>query len=514
MRLAWMLLLYALSAWAGHTVLSTSGVVVAAQHDATKAGQAVLKQGGNAVDAAIATAYALAVTHPCCGGLGGGGFALIHEAASGQDFVIDFREVAPAKFQRNMQMSSGHLQSREPLRTNLIGVPGSVRGLAMMRRRFGSLPLSKLIEPAIHLATHGYHVSHEGCRLIAYGKRQWESQPSVRAMYRPHGQWVVPGDLIRQPQLANTLRTLVREGEASFYTGSLAQKLVAFATHHNQFVTASDLSRYQAIWRQPLSCRMGKHTVVTMPLPGGGPLLCHMVSKRPTRLFHAMALVDRVKAMDHAFQLRLKDGDPAFLTEHPETTHLSVVDKQGNAVTLTTTLNHFFGSKVYVPSLGIFLNNQLDDFQLRDNQSNVFGQQLGRANRIEAGKRPLSSMTPSLVFDEKHRLVTVIGTPGGSTIPTQLFGVLAKLFWQGSSLKEAMRAPRIHAQAVGHRVYMEPWAIGLMGRYQLWRHGYRVQWGSPFGAMSWGGVAAISRVSSGWYGVMDPRRPQGAAMAG
>lgn len=472
------------------------GAVVAEHPEATAVGLAVLDNGGNAVDAAVATALALAVVYPQAGNLGGGGFALVIEAGeSDSAAALDFRETAPAALTaEDFRDENDNVIAGLSVDTHLgVGVPGTPDGLWRLHERFGSLPWSDLVSPAVELARGGFSVDPHLARDLRRESLRTRLQRSsaARTLFYPDGEPLDVGQRLVQPELARTLELLAAQGPEGFYKGPVADALTAEMRRADGRLEQADLDGYESRWRNPLRGSFDGYTVIGMPPPSSGGVA----------LLQALAMVERLapargsegpdratvhqwaEAMRHAFADRaahLGDPDfnelpiealldPAWLDERAdsiaeeanleiepwartpsegsgETTHLSVLDAQGNAVSLTTTLNTTFGTGILVPGAGFLLNNELDDFSLKPGVPNAYGLVGQAANQIEGGKRPLSSMTPTVILDGSDRVRMVVGSPGGPRIISAVLQVVLRHLWHAQPIGEAIEAPRIHQQ--------------------------------------------------------------------
>jgi gamma-glutamyltranspeptidase/glutathione hydrolase len=463
----------------------TAAVASPDRHGA-QAAQQVILEGGNAVDAAIATAFVLAVTFPEAGNLGGGGFMTIHRDGR-QDF-LDFRETAPAAATRDMYLDADGeaIPDLSLVGVRAAGIPGTVAGLWAAHQRHGTLPWPRLLAPAIRLARQGFIVEPQLARLIA----EQQAELGGRTNFERYFGDLRSGATLRQPELAATLERISRDGPKGFYRGRTARLIVAEMRRGGGLITAADLAGYQPVWREPLRFEWRGLQVVTAPPPSSGGLalaqllgmkerLAHAFADQPlngTRYVHLVAEISKRVFADRAEYL----GDPGFvavpvarlmdpvyldrraaevslerpsptpsvrpgLAERPETTHLSILDDRGNAVSLTYTLNGGFGNGVVVTGAGFLLNNEMDDFSIRPGRPNLYGVVGGRANEIAPGKRMLSSMTPTLLLDE-GRVRAIVGTPGGSTIITAVFQTLVNLRDFGLPPLAAISASRFHHQ--------------------------------------------------------------------
>jgi gamma-glutamyltranspeptidase/glutathione hydrolase len=474
-------------------VRARHGMVGSTDEGASRAGLQVLQQGGNAVDAAVAVGFALAVTYPAAGNLGGGGFMVIR-MADGRETTFDYREVAPAGAQRDMFLDNAGepVTGRSRVGPLAAGVPGSVAGMALAQKRFGRLPLATVMAPAIALARDGFEVSWALADSLRNAQGQLAAYPaSARAFQRAEGTMPEPGDRLVQPDLANTLTLIASQGPDAFYKGPIADLIVAEMARSGGLITKTDLSAYTARERPPIVGSYRGYRVVSMPPPSSGGIalvqLLNILESFPlaeyghnsSRSIHLVAeaarrvYADRTEWLgDPAFfdvpvagllsrryadQLRsgisetrasssrdVKPGQPRNF-EHSQTTHYSVVDVDGNAVATTTTLNGAYGNGQMVAGAGFLLNNEMDDFSAKPGTPNMFGLTGGQANAVGPGKRMLSSMTPTiLVKDGTTRLV--VGSPGGSRIITTVLQVVLNVVDFKMNVQEAVDAPRFHHQ--------------------------------------------------------------------
>jgi gamma-glutamyltranspeptidase/glutathione hydrolase len=549
---------------------SADGMVVSAQHAASEVGAAVLHRGGNAIDAAVAVGYALAVTHPCCGNLGGGGFMTIH-LANGTNTFLNFREKAPAAATADMYLDAqGNAVTERSVTGYLaVGVPGTVMGLETARAKYGTLPRAQLLAPAIELAEHGFVLTRGDVDVLEPATAAFRSQPNVAAIFLNRGLPFKPGERLVQTQLAATLRTLSSGGEQAFYHGSIAATLAAASHAHGGLLTTADFANYAVTESAPLSCRYRGYQVLSAPPPSsGGVTLCemlHILEGYPLRAegFHSSAAVHQMtEAMRFSYHDRNRYlGDPAFVhnpverllseanaaeirshiaahratpsaslgmdsgaTESPTTTHYSVVDRWGNAVSVTFTINDDFGAKVIAGDSGFFLNDEMDDFTAKPGVPNMFGLVQGRSNAIAPNKRPLSSMTPTIVLED-GKPVLVIGTPGGSRIITTVLEIIVNVIDHGMTLQEAIDAPRIHHQWLPDTLAAEPFALSADTVAALTRMGYRVVplevWGTGNAAAGIGVAPADAKAAEALgfprpgllYGAIDARAPAGSAVS-
>ncbi|MBA3319471.1 MAG: gamma-glutamyltransferase, partial [Gemmatimonadales bacterium] len=491
--------------------------------------------------------FALAVVHPEAGNIGGGGFMVIR-TADGKVSSLDYRETAPTGATRDMYLDpqgeptelsvTGHLSA---------GVPGSVAGLTQAHERLGRLPFDSVIAPAIRLARDGFGVDEYRSESIRSDSARLSQYPASVASFLPGGSPPPPGSKLRQADLASTLEAIRRAGAPGFYRGPVADLIVAEMGRGGGLITHGDLTRYRAIWREPITIQYRGHTVYSMPpaSSGGvtmGEILNIMEGYDPLPPFGTPALVHReAEAMRRAFSDRNAYlGDPAFVRNPTErllskeyaaslrqqigeratptprfepaaaggasTTHYSVVDAEGNAVSCTTTLNNSYGSAVTVTGAGFLLNDEMDDFATAPGKPNMYGLVQGEANAIAPGKRMLSAMTPSIVLDPAGQLYLVVGTPGGPRIITMVYHVISNVIDHRMPLPEAVAAPRMHHQALPDSLRVEEGGFTRTTLDSLRSRGHGISTGDY-----WGDVEAIIRTPGGWQGVSDPRRGGGGA---
>ena len=485
-------------------VTAENGAVVSAHPLASKAGLEILKQGGNAMDAAIATQLALAVVYPNAGNLGGGGFLVGRlsdpNLPNGGEISIDYREKAPGRAHKDMYIDSagnartdqsqdGHLSS---------GVPGTVAGL-FASAKYAKLPFEKLIAPAIELAEKGFAITKREAGSLNRLQADLKKYNTVMPVFVKSTPWK-EGDTLIQTDLAKTLKRIKENGAAGFYEGETARLIVEEMKRGNGIISYEDLKAYNAKFRQPHAFDYKGYRILGMPMPSSGGVLLHQMMKMiegrniATMGFHSTqavqlmveaerrAYADRAEYMGDAdhynvpvsmltndvyLQERMKSYDPHKATpsteikpgylqvaESEETTHLSVIDKDGNAVAVTTTLNNSFGSRTVVGGAGFFLNDEMDDFSIKPGVPNMYGAVGGEANAIKPGKRMLSSMTPTLVL-KNNQPYLVVGTPGGTTIPTSVFQTLVNILEFGMSTEDAVYKPKFHHQWLPDQVEVE-----------------------------------------------------------
>jgi len=538
------------------------GMVVSGQADASRVGAEILRQGGNAVDAAVATAFALAVTLPYAGNVGGGGFIVLR-FPDGRATTIDFRETAPAGATRDMFLDEEGYPDRRLSTTHHLasGVPGSPAGLLLALERYGTLDRAAVLDPAIRLAEEGFRLTRRQAGEMNRYRGVFLSFPgSARHFVKPDSSDFLPEELFRQPELAETLRRIRDDGRDGFYRGRTADLIVAEMERGGGLITHADLAAYEPVERPALEGDYRGHRVITMgpPSSGGVALLQMLYAVEPVDLgaygFQSPRAVHRMgEAMRRAYADRaVWLGDPDFVEvplagllskgyvrsrmasfnperttpsarvqagtpagapgreavhgrEGTETTHLSAVDPAGMAVSLTTTINDLYGSKVAVEGAGFLLNNEMDDFTAAPGVPNIWGSVTGEANAVAPRKRMLSSMTPTIVEDPGGRLLLVVGTPGGTTIPTTVYQVVTSVLDFGLPLQRAVEAPRFHHQWDPDRLFYEqgfgePLADSL--RQRGWETSRR---GGSSGAV---GAILVEETPAGrrLTGAFDPRR--------
>jgi gamma-glutamyltranspeptidase/glutathione hydrolase len=519
-------------------------MVVSAASEASRAGAEVLAAGGNAMDAAVAAAFALAVVYPQAGNLAGGGF-LVARTAGGEVHALDFRETAPAQAKYDMFLGAdGRPVPKASTATALaVATPGSVRGYAEAHRRFGRLPWREVVAPAIRLAREGFRVPGGLVSELVEERELLTRWEETRRLFFPGGAPLAAGTLFRQADLAATLERIAREGPEAFHRGEVAKRIAGFVRAHGGVLSEGDISGYQPLWRPAEEIRFGRFVVHTMPLPSSAGLLLRSVLAQlevaPPRSgpgLDAGALHVLLEAERRAYADRnrwLGDGDcsaiplaqllapsrlaalgasidPARATpsssidaaaprESEETTHLSAATPDGFAVSLTTTLNGSFGNGAVVPGVGVLLNNEMDDFAIAPGVPNLYGLVQGSVNEVRPGVRPLSSMSPAIV-EEGGRTLLVLGSPGGSTIPTTVLQVLLRATG-GESLAAAVAATRLHHQHTPDVVFVEKGGVPESLASALRARGHALRERIPIGK-----VHAISFGKDGLLsGVADPR---------
>lgn len=493
--------------------------VVTAHPEASAVGLQVLKDGGNAVDAAVAVQFALAVVYPNAGNIGGGGF-MVYRSADGEFATLDFREAAPKAATADMYLDEeGNPIVDLSLRGQLAsGVPGSVDGMVKAHDRYGKLDWATLLKPAIILAEQGFAITAMQADELNRREENFEKYNPEGTAFVKGVDWVA-GDTLVQPELAHTLTLISQQGRAGFYEGETADRIVAEMAAGNGIISHDDLKDYEAKWRVPVASTYRGYRVVSMPPPSSGGIalisLLKSVEAYPLAewgfqrdsTMRVMIEAERRVYADRATHL----GDPDFYdvpremlidsaynadrmrnlnfqhasfssdiyageiprTESEETTHFSIVDEDGNAVAITTTINGSYGSQVVVAGAGFLLNNEMDDFSVKPGAPNMFGLTGGEANAIEPGKRMLSSMTPT-ILEKDGQLFMVVGTPGGSTIMTSVFQTILNVVDFGMDMQEAVAAPRFHHQWLPAEVAVEKAAISKPVRHALSTTGYKL----------------------------------------
>ncbi|HUE39773.1 MAG TPA: gamma-glutamyltransferase [Candidatus Binatia bacterium] len=521
--------------------------IVAAEHElAVKAGVAMFERGGNAVDAAVATVFATGVVNPSSCGIGGGGFALIHDGKSRQDHVVDFRETAPHAATADMYLHDGKVVPGLSLRGGLaVAVPGEIKGLARVLRDFGTLSLATVLSPAIRYAQDGFPVGPHLAAELAANAEEIRRRPALAAVYlKADGTSYAQGETLVQRDLASTLRAVAEGGPRAFYEGTIAERLVRAAAAEGGIVDAADLRSYRERMRKPLRTEYRGLAVLGVPPPssGGGVVLeilnvldgydlrsagpksafgLHRIAQAESVAFRDRARyygdpdfvevpMARLLSAEHAEELRreIAAAGPAgneALPERGGTAHTSALDAHGNAAAITSTINTAFGSMVLAPGTGVVLNNEMDDFSAAPGVPNVYGLVGNAANAIAAGKRPLSSMSPTLVLRDGAPLLA-IGGSGGPRIITATVQTLVNVVDYGMDLDAAVSAPRIHEQGIPPPLFVEP-ALDAATVAGLRKLGHDVVEARDLGA-----VGAVMRTDGGLVGVGDARK--GGAAAG
>ncbi len=487
----------------GAPIRASQGMVSSVSPIASRVGVDILKQGGNAVDAAIAVGFAMAVTWPEAGNIGGGGF-LVARDAKGQTYALDYRETAPSRSRRDMFLDARGNATEASLTSRLgAGTPGTVHGFQSAHAKLGHLPWKTLVAPAIRLAQEGFIVDQGLSASLGNFQADLRRNPEASRIYLKDGKALKVGDRLVQTDLAGTLRLIADHGPAGFYQGRTAQLIARDMAANGGIVTEADLAEYRSKWREPISFTYRGRTIISMPPPSSGgmllagilsmlegddlsrlgyhsPRMMHLVAEAerrafadrntylgdpdfvknplaqlldPTYLKNRRATVDMTRATP---EFSTRPGlEEAGLDEVPETTHYVVADAKGNVVSNTYTLNGAYGSGIVVPGTGILLNNEMDDFAAKPGSPNLYGLVQGERNAIAPRKRMLSSMSPSIVLDASGRFLMAVGTPGGSTIPTTTLQVITNVIDFGMNARQAIEAPRFHHQGLPQTLDVE-----------------------------------------------------------
>lgn len=536
-----------------HPVVAQHGMTASEHHLASEVGLNILQQGGNAVDAAVAMGFALAVVLPNAGNLGGGGFMLLHDSSTQTNHALDFRETAPAAAHRDLYLdAAGNVIDGDSIYSHrAIGVPGTVAGLEYALRQWGSMDLSDVIQPAIELAEQGFTVSPTLARMLAVQHQQLGQWPATKAIFFKDNKPLHAGDRLIQHDLGKSLRLIAKHGSAAFYQGEIAELIVAEMKKHNGLISLQDMANYQAIEREPVVGDYRGYQIVSMPPPSSGGI--HLLQM--LNILESFPLADygpssaeTIRLLAESAKLAYADraeflGDPEFVKipqqgliskgyaqqlaqtiqpkrirsaasvkhgnpqdhESDQTTHYSVVDGQGNMVGVTYTLNLHFGSGIVAEGTGILLNNEMNDFSIKPGVANVFGLIGGEANAIAPGKRPLSSMMPTLVLRE-GRPWMVTGSPGGARIITTVLQTLVNAIDFGMNPHENAAAPRMHHQWQPDVLRIEkgfsPDTLRLLERL-----GYDIKLRASMGK-----TQTIQVDEAGLSGYSDPRNPDGATL--
>ncbi len=498
-------------------LITTKAMVVSARKEASAIGSQILAQGGNAFDAMIATEMALAVAYPFAGNLGGGGF-MVYRQADGNVGALDYREKAPLAATRDMYLDSTQtpISEKSQIGALAVGVPGTVAGIFEVHQKFGTLPMQQLLAPVIELAKKGYAVTQKQQKRLDHYRNLFIQTNKDTILYAHQYQ---VHDTIKNPALAATLQRIIDHGKDEFYQGATAKALVSYLQSMGGIITLEDLSLYKAKWRTPVQFKYKKLSITSMSPPSSGgiclaqimksiaPYTISKYSHNSVPYMQLLTEASRRAYADRSFYL----GDPDFIHipidtlidahylarrmqnfsfdkatpsssiahgnitgyESDETTHYSIVDTMGNAVAVTTTLNGAYGSKLYVPSLGFFLNNEMDDFSAKPGSPNMFGLIGAEANAIAPQKRMLSSMTPTIVAKD-NQLWMVVGTPGGSTIITSVLQTILNVYEYQMTMQDAVDAARFHHQWLPDMITLEPDAFTATTIDSLRRRGYTI----------------------------------------
>jgi gamma-glutamyltranspeptidase/glutathione hydrolase len=534
---------YAADAGPDISAIGAHGMVVSESADAARAGVEILKQGGNAVDAAVATALAVGVTNPASCGIGGGGFMLIYMAKAHAFYGLDYRETAPLQARPDMYIRNGK-PDEDLARDGIlaVGVPGEIAGIDTALRRFGTMKFQQIAAPAEKLAADGYVASPHLAKEIATLAPKLKSDPGLSQVFlKADGSAPRAGDTVVAKNLAATLKGLGDNPAANFYHGEVASALIAFMKEHGGLISAADLANYRPDWRDPIRRRYEGYDVYAMPPPSSGGVVLEMLGALDSghlaglgidsppylaRLIEVMrqGFIDRARYADPAFvnvdiENLLTDSNIQQLREralHPKsppphaapahdhgTSNLLVADKNGNVVALTTTINTVFGAKVSVPALGIILNDEMDDFAVAPGVPNAYHLEGERANDVRPGKRPLSSMTP-IIVTKSGRPVMTTGGSGGPTIISGVLQVALNILAFHLDATSAVAEPRIHMQAAPDLVVVEE-AMPAATRGALLQMGYKLKIVPELGS-----VGAITIGPANFRGAADPRKGGGA----
>jgi len=512
-----------------NTKISEEAMVVSAHPLASKIGLEILQKGGNAIDAAVAVQFALSVVYPRAGNIGGGGFAVIR-LADGDIKTLDFREKAPITAFRDMYLDTDGnvIPNKSESGIFSVGIPGTVAGMEAMHRKYGKIPWDDLVAPSIKLAIMGFPLTtREAASLNKYRDVFLEMNPGKNPFVK-ETEWL-DGDTIKYLEYAEALFRIGEKGAQEFYHGRVANQIVAESKKRGGIITKKDLLNYKPIWREPVSANLGEYTVYSMgPPSSGGIALIQLLkgsqqfdleqySHNSAKAIHLMTELERRVFADRAVYLgdsdfykvpqqqlvndaylkeRFKDvnldkstlssninAGEIDLVESNETTHYSIVDKWGNAVSITTTLNGNYGSKVIVSGAGFFLNNEMDDFSVKPGEPNQFGLVGGEANSVQPEKRMLSSMSPTIV-EKNGNLWMVVGTPGGATIITSTYQTIQNCMWYGMTMQESVNAPKTHSQWLPDVVYLEKGKMDKAVIDSLQQMGHEIKYRKSIGKMS------------------------------
>ena len=536
-------------------VRSRHGMVVSANQLASEIGVDIMKKGGNAVDAAVAVGFALAVTYPYAGNIGGGGFMVIH-LKNGLNTTVDFREKAPLKSNKDMYLdeNGNYIPSSSKEGTLSAGVPGSVAGLIYALNKYGSLKLQDVIQPAIDLAKNGWKLDYQTAEMFNKFLPEFKKYPSSFRIFTRYGEPYKEGDLYKQSDLAWTLEQIEQYGRDGFYKGMVASLILNQVQSMGGIITREDLEKYQPVERKPVTGTYRGYQVISMPPPSsGGIALVELLNiienyKLDTKDWGSSEYIHHlVEAMKYVYADRtyllgdedfypvpkagliskeyagtifhkiqddnnkavpsdsITSGNPSIYSESKETTHYSVYDEYGNAVSTTTTINSAFGSKIVVEGAGFLLNNEMDDFSVKPGIPNQFGLLGSDANSIEPGKRMLSSMTPTIILKDDKPYI-IIGSPGGSTIITTVLQVIINCIDFHMNIQDAIYMPRFHHQWKPDEIYFEKFAINTDAKNNLIKMGYKLDdMHSNFTVLGVAEGIMIDNVNHIIFGAADPR---------
>ncbi|AND65482.1 gamma-glutamyltransferase [Flavobacterium covae] len=481
-------------------LISEKAMVVSAREEASKIGVQILKKGGNAFDAMVATELALAVCYPQAGNIGGGGF-MVYRKANGAIGSLDYREKAPLMANKDMFLDKNKdvIEGLSTASGKAIGVPGTIAGVLEVHEKMGALPLKEIFEPVIDLAEKGFLVTSKNEITFAHYRNDFVKMNGIKSLY---SKIYKEGDTIKQIQLAKTLRKILKKGRKEFYEGEIAKEIVRFIKERGGVISLKDLKEYTPVWRKPIVFKYKKYNLITMAPPSSGGITLSQILKmiepyslkdlgyNSEKTIQVIVEAERRAYADRNYFLgdpdfvkipqdelsnenylkermstfsfdkatpstEIKHGTVHFSKESTETTHYSIVDSLGNAIAATTTLNDNFGSKYYSDELGFFFNNEMDDFSIKPGVANLYGLVGAKANEIQPKKRMLSSMTPTIV-EKEGKLFMVLGTPGGSTIITSVLQTFLNVTEFGMNMQQAVDAPRFHHQWLPDEVVFEP----------------------------------------------------------
>tara|TARA_X000001036_G_C20683200_1_gene806639 strand:- start:1960 stop:3639 length:1680 start_codon:yes stop_codon:yes gene_type:complete len=514
-------------------LIAKNGMVVSAREEASKIGVEILKKGGNAFDAMIATDLALAVCYQSAGNIGGGGF-MVYRESNGQTGALDYREKAPLTATKEMYLDDDGniIKGMSLVGAMAVGVPGTIAGIFEVHSKFGSLPIETLFQPAIDLAKNGIIITEKQSNRIKSHQNYFKLANKEKILFQEE---INTGDRLKFPNLANTLEKIMNNGKDEFYKGETAKKLVNFINDNNGIISLKDLELYKAVWRDPIEFSYDNLKIISMSPPSSGgicleqimkmvePYEIHKMKHNSLNYFKLLVEAERRSFADRSFYL----GDPDFveipkeqlvskeylldrmstfsfdsptpsdeisygkieILESDETTHYSIVDQFGNAVSVTTTLNGSYGSQLYCSELGFFLNNEMDDFSSKPGSPNMFGLIGGSANKIESEKRMLSSMTPTIV-EKDNELLMALGSPGGSRIITSVLQTILNVHEFKMSMNQAVNSPRFHHQWMPDSIKIESNSFNPKLIEELKLFGYNIDYKDPIGIVD--GILVLS----------------------
>jgi len=514
-------------------LIAKNGMVVSAREEASKIGVEILKKGGNAFDAMIATDLALAVCYQSAGNIGGGGF-MVYRESNGQTGALDYREKAPLTATKEMYLDDDGniIKGMSLVGAMAVGVPGTIAGIFEVHSKFGSLPIETLFQPAIDLAKNGIIITEKQSNRINRHQSYFKLANKEKILFQEE---INTGDRLKFPNLANTLEKIMNNGKDEFYKGETAKKLVNFINDNNGIISLKDLELYKAVWRDPIEFSYDNLKIISMSPPSSGgicleqimkmvePYEIHKMKHNSLNYFKLLVEAERRSFADRSFYL----GDPDFveipkeqlvskeylldrmstfsfdsptpsdeisygkieILESDETTHYSIVDQFGNAVSVTTTLNGTYGSQLYCSELGFFLNNEMDDFSSKPGSPNMFGLIGGSANKIEPEKRMLSSMTPTIV-EKDNELLMALGSPGGSRIITSVLQTILNVHEFKMSMNQAVNSPRFHHQWMPDSIKIESNSFNPKLIEELKLFGYNIDYKDPIGIVD--GILVLS----------------------